>query len=65
MPRGNFDESERLIARKNSGRSAARERGGVGLGVGVVCIVFDYVKSTLAGSRQAETEDGGVKGKVG
>ena len=38
MHRGNSDESKRLSERKSSGRSATRERGGVGLGVGVSII---------------------------
>jgi len=44
------------------GRSAARERGGVGLGGGGVCITFGYVKPTPPGSRRAEAEGGARQG---
>jgi len=53
---------ERGAGAQCRGRSAARERGGVGLGGGGVCITFGYVKPTLAGSGQAEAEGGARQG---
>ena len=49
---------KKLIAREGTGRSATRERGGVGLGVGVSLHNACYVKPTPAGSRRVEAEGG-------
>jgi hypothetical protein len=53
---------ETLIARESQGRSAARERGGVGLGVGSSLHNAGYVKATPAGSGRVEPEDGSGQG---